>query len=118
MKRQVRLGVFETNSSMTHALTMCTDSEYRRWQNDEVYWQRWGNNFVAIEEIKEEFKLDSYYNDFDEYRRDAGLMTYDEFGDYDYMPFETFNKTLVKKNNLLELGGRDNHETEWLQNSN
>jgi hypothetical protein len=38
MKRQVRLGVFETNSSMTHALTMCSDSEYSKWQNGEVYW--------------------------------------------------------------------------------
>ena len=93
MKRQVRLGVFETNSSMTHALTMCTDSEYRKWQNDEVYWQKWSDDFISVEEAKEEFKLNSYFDDFDEWRREEGIMTYDEFGDYDYMPFETFSET-------------------------
>lgn len=93
MKRQVRLGVFETNSSMTHALTMCTDSEYRKWQNDEVYWRKWSDDFITVEEAKEEFKLDSYCTDFDEYRRDEGLLTCDEFDDYDYMPFETFDET-------------------------
>ena len=94
MKRQVRIGVFETNSSMTHALTMCTDSKYRKWQNDEVYWQKWCDNFITIEKAKENFeRLDYGYTDFDEYRHDEGLLTYDEFDDYDYMPFETFDQT-------------------------
>lgn len=92
MKRQVRLNVFETNSSMTHALTMCTDSEYRKWQNDEVYWQRWSDDFITVKEAKKEF-VDSDYTDFDEWRRDEGLITYDEFYDYDYMQFETFGQT-------------------------
>lgn len=30
---------------------------------------------------------------------------------------DSFNNNLVKPNKLEELGGRDNHETEWLQNS-
>ena len=64
MKRQVRCGVFETNSSMTHALTMCTDSEYRKWQNDEVYWRRWSNDFITIEEATKAFELDSYFDDY------------------------------------------------------
>jgi hypothetical protein len=93
MKRQVRLGVFETNSSMTHALTMCTDSEYCKWKNDEVYWQKWSDNFITVEEVKKNFALDSDYADFDEYRQDEGLLTYDEFNDYDYIPFETFEET-------------------------
>ena len=99
MKRQVRIGVFETNSSMTHALTMCSDSEYQKWQNDEVYWQRWSyDDFITIEEAKEEFELNSYYTDFDEWRRDEGLLTYDEFNDYDYMSFETFGYTYTTPN--------------------
>ena len=28
MKRQIRRGVFETNSSSTHSLTMCLKSDY------------------------------------------------------------------------------------------
>ena len=93
MKRQVRLGVFETNSSMTHSLTMCTDSEYQKWRNDEIYWQRWSDDFITVEEAKKYFEADSYFDDFDEWRREEGLLTCDEFDDYDYVPFETFDET-------------------------
>lgn len=37
MKRQIRRGVFETNSSSTHSLTICLKSDYDRWTNGEVY---------------------------------------------------------------------------------
>ena len=36
MKRQIRRGVFETNSSSTHSLTMCLKSDYDRWNRGEV----------------------------------------------------------------------------------
>lgn len=32
MKRQVRKGVFETNSSSTHAVTILTDEEYQKYR--------------------------------------------------------------------------------------
>lgn len=31
---QVRSGVFETNSSSTHSLNICTKTDYDRWMND------------------------------------------------------------------------------------
>ena len=31
MKRQVRCGVFETNSSSVHSLCMCMESDYEKW---------------------------------------------------------------------------------------
>lgn len=36
MKRQIRRGVFETNSSSTHSLVMCLKSDYDRWVKGEV----------------------------------------------------------------------------------
>lgn len=36
MKRQIRRGTFETNSSSTHSLTMCLKSEYDKWERGEV----------------------------------------------------------------------------------
>ncbi|WP_313584682.1 hypothetical protein [Lacrimispora sp.] len=30
MKRQIRRGVFETNSSSTHSLTMCSEEEFEK----------------------------------------------------------------------------------------
>lgn len=40
MKRQIRRGVFETNSSSVHSLTMCTSSDYDKWKNGELVWSR------------------------------------------------------------------------------
>ena len=31
MKRQIRHGVFETNSSSVHSITMCTKNEFNEW---------------------------------------------------------------------------------------
>ena len=36
MKRQIRKGIFETNSSSTHSLVMCLKSDFDRWENGEV----------------------------------------------------------------------------------
>jgi hypothetical protein len=35
--RQIRRGVFETNSSSTHSLTMMMKSDYERWESDGLY---------------------------------------------------------------------------------
>lgn len=37
MKRQIRRGVFETNSSSMHVIVMCMESDYDRWQEDNLY---------------------------------------------------------------------------------
>lgn len=36
MKRQIRRGVFETNSSSTHSLTIVDEKDYDRWCDGEV----------------------------------------------------------------------------------
>ena len=45
MKRQIRRGVFETNSSSVHSLTMCSGEEYKKWENGEILYWKWGNRF-------------------------------------------------------------------------
>ena len=35
--KQIRHGVFETNSSSTHSITMCTKAEYDAWISGEMY---------------------------------------------------------------------------------
>lgn len=37
MKRQIRYGVFETNSSSTHSLTMMMKPDYERWHKEKLY---------------------------------------------------------------------------------
>lgn len=34
---QIRQGVFETNSSSTHSITIAPESDFNRWKNGEVY---------------------------------------------------------------------------------
>lgn len=35
--RQIRRGVFETNSSSTHSITLCAKDDYYKWKSGEVY---------------------------------------------------------------------------------
>ena len=35
---QVRQGVFETNSSPTHTLTICSKDDFDKWKHGEVFW--------------------------------------------------------------------------------
>lgn len=37
MKKQIRRGVFETNSSSVHSLTMCTAEEYKSGKTEKFY---------------------------------------------------------------------------------
>lgn len=105
MKRQIRRGVFETNSSSTHSLTMCLKSDYDRWENGEVLLfigSDWGypdghtpktNHFYTKEEAIE-FEKSSKYppsNNIDwdseeaeEYLRENEWYTFENFDD-DYL---------------------------------
>ena len=99
--RTIRIGTFETNSSSTHSITMCMESEFLKWKNGEMYWNRWNDELVPKEMVEEEFlkentgvsKEDSDFNDkLAEYLNDDDktYYTYEEFNDYDYIEYETY----------------------------
>ena len=50
MKQSIRRGVFETNSSSTHSLTMCSEDEYEKWIKGELYFIPDTEEFVNEEE--------------------------------------------------------------------
>ena len=52
MKRQIRFGVFETNSSSTHSLQICTKDEFNRWVDGELLLDSYNDNFVTADSIK------------------------------------------------------------------
>ena len=108
--KTIRIGTFETNSSSTHSITMCMESDYEKWKNGEMYWHRWNDELVSKEEVekemaklREEFIADN--PDFDEnneewkekleqyINEDKMYYTYEEFNDYDYIEYETFVDT-------------------------
>lgn len=50
MKVQIRTGVFETNSSSTHSLTMCTLSDYKSWKAGLLKYKISTREFVDLEQ--------------------------------------------------------------------
>ena len=58
MHYQIRRGLFETNSSSVHSLTLCSGSEYERWVVGELFYEPWSKGFIEPEKIlnSEEFK--------------------------------------------------------------
>lgn len=57
MKRQIRFGVYETNSSSTHSLTMCSEEEFKQWKNGELLFNEYGiQTFVKPNKLSENDK--------------------------------------------------------------
>lgn len=81
--RQIRRNVFETNSSSTHSITMCMKSEYDKWVEGGLVWSRWGDRLVPITPDVKASMDDG----------DGDYLTYDQFNDYDYIDFETFEES-------------------------
>jgi hypothetical protein len=52
----VRRNVFETNSSSTHSITMCSEDEYNKWKNGELLYERWEETFYTKNQIIEKAK--------------------------------------------------------------
>lgn len=66
--KQIRRGVFETNSSSVHSITMCMKSDFEKWKNGEVYWDRWNCEFVSKETV-DKF-IEDVRNDYRAYEPD------------------------------------------------
>lgn len=46
--RQIRIGVFETNSSSTHTLVVCTDEELEKWKKGEMVYE-YGEGLIPLD---------------------------------------------------------------------
>lgn len=51
---QIRRNVFETNSSSTHSITICSEDEYNKWKNGEMFFNRWTEELITMEKYNEE----------------------------------------------------------------
>ena len=79
---QIRQGVFETNSSSTHALAICTQEEWDKIQSGEYLVNAWGiNDIISKDDPKA-------INDPDDC--DSRYVTYEEL--YDGYNYEFFNR--------------------------
>ena len=112
MNRQIRRGVFETNSSSTHSLTMCSKSEYDEFEKGNMYIERWGSKLYTKEEMVEKFKqmtdlrtkelkyrgVDWDNNEeFNRVLEETDYVTYDKYWDTVSEEYETFEDSYTGK---------------------
>lgn len=75
--KQIRKNVFETNSSSTHTLAICTENEYKDWQGGKLLFNKWNETFIKNsinitkqdkKEAEERYTLykGKYYKDWSE----------------------------------------------------
>ena len=126
MKKQIRRGTFETNSSSCHSITMCMESDYDRWRDEGLLlYMGLGcgyaknnkpeeNHFYTRDEAIS-FEKTSKYNDnvdwnnrneVNDILNDDGFFTYDYFWD-DYCEYyECYEETMTTPNgeNVIAFG--------------
>jgi hypothetical protein len=79
--RQIRHGVFETNSSSTHSLTICSDEEYKKFESGELVCSAWSDELLPPDTFDDN---NDYY-------------TFEKFFNGCYDDLETFNETYTTK---------------------
>lgn len=59
MKRQIRRGVYETNSSSSHSITMCSEEEFEKWKDRKILFDSWKEEFVDVVNLSNSQKEDA-----------------------------------------------------------
>lgn len=115
MKKQIRRGVFETNSSSTHSLTMCSKEDYDKWVNGELMFDRYNKVLVEMNiEITEHDKAEAkklYERNKTKYWKEWNQLSEDEVNEwYDKYMYE-HNKIDTYRYNTYD----DFFEDEYLE---
>lgn len=94
MKRTIRFGVFETNSSSTHSLTMASKEEFEKWKRGEILFDRYGEEFITKEEAS---------TDKNKYSGD-NVITYDDFTDDECLEYFEKEHTTTSGETVVAFG--------------
>lgn len=85
MRKQIRFGVYETNSSMSNALTVMSKKEYDemldKCEDDDWMWKRYGEEWVNVsgmteDEIHERYDKYEIRNSFFDDEAECEIATY------------------------------------------
>lgn len=86
--KQIRKNVFETNSSSTHTLAICTEDEYKKWQEGKLLFNKWHETFIknSINITKQDkVEAEERYNTCKgKYYKDWSELTETERDEYTY----------------------------------
>ena len=96
MKVKIRKGVFETNSSSEHSLSIVKKSNYDQWKNGTLYARR-SPNITEYNETWGNFWSEQYYWSFDMItKEDADRKNIELFNKYIDEHIEEVNKYVKK----------------------
>ena len=97
---QIRQGVFETNSSSTHSITIAPESDFNKWKNGEVYLNEgWWDSSDGSNKDKTFLTKDEAINllgSYEYYKRNEDLNAMNDeelnevFRDWDIYTFENY----------------------------
>lgn len=111
---QIRNGVFETNSSSTHSLCICTEEDFEKFKRNEVLWDKYVDmlvpNDISPEYIK---RAKEYYQS----QQDSYMKDWDELSEEDQLNFvirefdESESGDWILRSKVLFSNWGDNLET-------
>ena len=83
MKKQIRYGTWETNSSSTHTFSICPKEEFEEWLDGKRLYDRWGGgDLIKKGDVPEDADEEDY-------------ETYEHWEDDEYL--ETFVQSYTTK---------------------
>lgn len=100
--RVIRLGVFETNSSSTHTMTILSEDEFKQWKDGDLFKYKWKEEFVSkedseklIKQLKEDYSKKynvdiediDLYELSDEYEEEI-MLTFDQYNDWKDLEYD------------------------------
>lgn len=116
---KVRRGVFETNSSSTHTMTMCDDDTYTKWMNNEIYWDNDNDVLVKEDEMFAEI-AESYGDDavteLKAMREQSEETFLDSLAEYSYYTRKSFREAHTYEHfhdKFVTAGGETVHTFGW-----
>lgn len=124
---QIRPNVFETNSSSTHSLNICTKEEFENWKNDPdlcYIGEGWGyftpknfegRNFVTKEEVQnaadktDEYKNVNMFDESEDYwsetpAEEENIYTYETWCENEYLTNYTEYFTTPSGDRMVAFG--------------
>lgn len=98
MKKIIRKNTFETNSSSTHSLTICTAEQWNEFKTTDKYLADWDGELFLVDELIEVMKIKATehperYKDVDLNNREScieHLTKENRWGGADYFTYETW----------------------------
>lgn len=101
MKEQIRRGVFETNSSSTHSLTVCSEDEFEAWKRGEFLLDEWNGQFVSAVDLSDydkQMAKEEYCKTKDELQKD--------WDDLSESAKQKYYRHFAKENDIIDEDGK------------